>query len=94
MKSKNVFAEGFTPNCSQEVFVINKIKDTVPMTYVITDLIVKKSLKLFVLNNSKRLIEKIRIRKVIKRKGNELFVKCKCYDNSSFICWIDKSDLI
>ena len=34
-KYKNIFAKGYTPNWSQEVFVINKIKNTVPWTYAI-----------------------------------------------------------
>ena len=29
-KHKNIFAKGYTPNWSEEVFVINKIKNTVP----------------------------------------------------------------
>ena len=29
-KYKNIFAKGYTPNWSEEVFVINKIKNTVP----------------------------------------------------------------
>ena len=37
-KYKNIFAEGYTPNWSEEVFVINKIKNSVPWTYVINDL--------------------------------------------------------
>ena len=37
-KYKNVFAKGYTPNWSEEVFVISKIKNTVPWTYVINDL--------------------------------------------------------
>ena len=32
-KFKNIFAEGYTPNWSKEIFVINKINDTVPCTY-------------------------------------------------------------
>ena len=27
---KNIFAKGYTPNCSEEVFVIKKVKNTVP----------------------------------------------------------------
>ena len=34
-KYKNVFAEGYTSNWSKEVFVIKKVKNTVPLTYVI-----------------------------------------------------------
>ena len=37
-KYKNIFAKGYTPNWSEEVFVIKKIKNTVPGTYVIDDL--------------------------------------------------------
>ena len=37
-KYKNIFAKGYTPNSSEEVFVISKIKNTVLWTYVITDL--------------------------------------------------------
>ena len=31
-KYKNIFAKGYAPNWSKEVFVINKIKITVPWT--------------------------------------------------------------
>ena len=34
-KYKNIFAKGYTPNWSEDIFVISKIKNTVPWTYVI-----------------------------------------------------------
>ena len=37
-KYKNIFSKGYTPNWSEEFFVINKIKNTVPWTYVTDDL--------------------------------------------------------
>ena len=37
-KYKNIFAKGYTPNQSEEVFVIKRVKNTVPQTYVINDL--------------------------------------------------------
>ena len=37
-KYKNIFAKGCTPNWSEEVFVFNKIKNTIPWTYAISDL--------------------------------------------------------
>ena len=37
-KYKNVFAKRYTPNWSEEVFVVSKIKSTVPWTYAINDL--------------------------------------------------------
>ena len=36
-KYKNIFAKGYTPNWSK-VFVIKEVKNTVPWTYVISDL--------------------------------------------------------
>ena len=37
-KYKNIFAKGYTPNWSEEVFMIKEVKNTVPWTYVINDL--------------------------------------------------------
>ena len=34
-KYKNIFAKGYTPNWSEEVFVIKNFKNRVPWTYVI-----------------------------------------------------------
>ena len=61
-----------------------------PWTYVINDLnkeeIIKKELQ-------KIKQEKFRIEKVIKEKGDKLYVKWKGYDNS-FNSWIDKKDIL
>ena len=35
---KNVFAKGYTPNWSEEAFVIKEVKNTFPWTYFISDL--------------------------------------------------------
>ena len=37
-KYKNIFAKGYTSNWSRAVFVIKKVKNTVPWTYVIDDM--------------------------------------------------------
>ena len=37
-KFKNVFAKGYTPNWSQEIFIVKKIKNTVPWTYCALDI--------------------------------------------------------
>ena len=37
-KYKNIFAKGYMPNWFEEVFVVSKIKNKVPWTYVINDL--------------------------------------------------------
>ena len=35
---KYIFAKGYTPNWSREIFIINEINDTVPYTYNLKDL--------------------------------------------------------
>ena len=57
-KYKNIFAKGYTPNWSEEVFVIKKVKNTVPWTYVINDLMVMTLLEHSMKKNYKRLINK------------------------------------
>ena len=37
-KHKNIFAKKYFPNWNEEIFVVKKIKNTVPWTYVISDL--------------------------------------------------------
>ena len=37
-KYKNIFAKGYTPNWSEEVFVISKTKNKIPWAYVMNDL--------------------------------------------------------
>ena len=37
-KFKNIFAKGYTPHWSKEIFIVDKINDTGPYTYNIKDL--------------------------------------------------------
>ena len=37
-KLKNIFAKRYTPNWRREIFIVNKINDTVPYTYNLKDL--------------------------------------------------------
>ena len=93
-KYKNIFAKGYTPNWSEEVFVSKKVKNTVPWTDVINDLNGEEITGTFYEKElQKTNQEELRIEKVIKRKGDKIYVKSKGYDNS-FNSWIDKKDLI
>ena len=93
-KYKNIFTKEYSPNSSEEILVISKIKNTVPWIYVINDLNGEKNIRTFYSKELQKTNQKeFRIEKVIKRKGNKLYVKCKRYDNS-FNSWIDKSDLM
>ena len=93
-KYKDIFAKGDTPNWSEEFFVAKKIKNTVPWTYVISDLNGEEIIGRFYEREFEKTNQKeFRIEKVIKKKGNKLYVKWKGY-NSSFNSWIDKNDII
>ena len=88
-KYKNNFAKNYTPNWSEEVFVIKKIKNTVPWTYVIDDLNGAEITGTFYEKELQKIDQQeFRIEKVIKKKGDKLYVKWKGYDNS-FNSWID-----
>ena len=90
---KNIFAKGYTPNWSEEVFVVNKIKNTIPWTYVISDLNGEEVTGRFYERElQKTSQEKSRIEQVIKRKGDKLYVKWKGYNNS-FNSWINEKGL-
>ena len=93
-KYKNIFAKGYMPNWSEEVFVIKKVKNTVPWTYVINDLNGEEIIRTFYEKElQKANQEKLRTEKVIKRKGNKIYVKWNGYNNL-FNSWIDKASLV
>ena len=54
LKYKNIFAKGYTPNWSEEVFVIKKTKNTAPWTYVTDDLNGEEIIGIFMKKNCKR----------------------------------------
>ena len=93
-KYKNVFAKGYTPNLSEKIFMVKKVKNTVPWTYIISELNREEIVGTFYENElSKPNQKEFRIEKVIKRKKDKLYVKWKDYD-SSFNSWIDKKDRV
>ena len=93
-KYKNIFAKGYMTNWSEKIFVIRKIKNTVPWTYVINDLNGEEIFGTFYeqeLQGTRQ--NEYRIENVIKKKVDKLYVKWKGY-NSSFNSWIDKKDIV
>ena len=93
-KYKSIFPKGYTPNWSEEVFVMKKVKNRVPWTYVINDLNGEEIIWTFYEKElQKANQQEFRIEKVIKRHVDKLYVKWKGYDNS-FNSWIDKKDLV
>ena len=93
-KFKNIFAKGYSPNWSEQVFVVKKIKNTVPWTYIISDLNDEEIAGSFYEKELQKTNQKeFRIEKVIKNKGDKLYVKRKGYNNP-FNSWVDKKDLL
>ena len=77
-KYKNIFAKGYTPNSSEEVFVIEKVKNTIPWTYVINDLNGAEITGTFYEKElQKTNQEEFRIEKVIKGKGDKYMLNGK-----------------
>ena len=63
-------------------------------TYVIGDLNAEEIVGTFYKKELQKTNKKnFRVEKVIKRKGDKLYVKWKEYDNS-FNSWIDKKDIV
>ena len=89
-KYKNTFSKRFLPNWSEEIFIINKVKNTVSWTYFINDLKGEEIKGSFYEKELQKTNQKeFRIEKMIKKKRNKLYVKWKGYDNS-FNSWINK----
>ena len=88
-KYKNIVATGYMPNW----FVTKKVKNTVPWTYVINDLNGEEIIETFYEKEQQKTNQQeFMIEKVIKKKGDKLYVKWKGY-NSSFNSQIDKNDI-
>ena len=79
---------------SEEIFVVSKIKNTVPWTYVINDLNGKEIIGTFYekeLQGTSQ--QEFRIEKVMRRRDDKLYVKWKGCD-STFNRWTDKKDIV
>ena len=73
--------------------MIEKVENTVPWTYVISDLKKEGTVVNFYKKELQKANQKdFRIEKVRKRKGNKLYIKWEVYD--LFNSWIDKKDLV
>ena len=74
--------------------MIKEVKNAVPWTYVIIDLNGEEIIGTFYEKElEKTNQQEFRIKKMIKKKGDKLYVKWNGYD-SSFNSWIDKKSLI
>ena len=92
-KYKNIFVKGYTLNWLEEVILIKDVKNTVPWAYVINDLNGEEIVGTDQTESQKTNQKEFRTEKLIKIKGNKLYVKWRgC--NISFNSWIDGKDSI
>jgi len=93
-KKKELFEKGFTPNCTEEVFTVSKIRKTNPVTYKITDLNDKEIQGTFYEQEFQMTSQEVyRIEKIVKKDKTRSLVKWKGYPES-FNSWVDNKDLI
>ena len=93
LSTKLILLNGYFPNWFEEIFVIKKVKNTVLWTYVINDLNNEEIIGSFYEKQLQKTNQKeFRIEKILKRKGDKLYVKWKGYDNS-FNSRINKKDI-
>ena len=78
-KYENIFVNSYIRNWSIEVFVIKKVKNTVPWTYVISDLNGEEIVGTYENKLQKTNQKEFRVEKVIKIKDDKLHVKWKGY---------------
>ena len=93
---RRVFDKGYTPNWTEEVFVVNKVMLTKPVTYKIVDLLgeeIEGSFYEKELQKAKQ--QTFRIEKVIRRdnKKKKALVKWKGYSDK-FNSWVSFKDLV
>ena len=82
-KYKNSFAKFYILNQSEEVFMVKNVKNSVPCTYVISDLNGQQIVGTFYEKELQKTNQnEVRVEKVIKRKGDQIYVKQKGYNNS------------
>ena len=93
-QNKNFFAKGYTPYWTEKSFVIKKVKNTVPWTYIIHYFNGDETVGTFHEKELEKTNQKeFTIEKVIIREGDKVYVKWKGYDNL-FKSWIDKKGIV
>lgn len=93
-KYKHIFEKGYTPNWTTEIFTIKHVMPTNPITYKLDDYQGNSIEGGFYTQE----IAKVKysdvylIEKVLRKRGNEIYVKWLGFDNSHN-SWINKTDI-
>ena len=98
IKKKRTFEKGFTPNWTEELFIVSEVRATKPITYKIKDLKGEEIKGTFYQQELQKTRQEIyRIEKVLKKRRTrngtrEVYVKWKGL-NCDFNSWIPESDI-
>ncbi|GFT84276.1 chromo domain-containing protein [Trichonephila clavipes] len=93
-KYKTKFQRGYDPTFTEEIFTISDVLKTDPINYRIKDLNGKEIKGTFYEQELVRYDKKVyKIEKILKKKGNRLFVKWLGYSDD-FNSWIDQSHIL
>ena len=93
-KFKNVLEKGYTPNWTTEIFTVSQIKNTEPTTHFLKDYQNKRISGSFYDQELAKVknLDIYLIEKVLKKRGNEPYVKCLGFDKSHN-SWINKNNV-
>lgn len=94
-KYKSLFEKGYTPSWSTEIFLVKKVAPTEPITYHLSDLNgneIKGCFYEYELQKTKN-TDIYLVEKIIRRKGNKVFVKWLGFDDSHS-SWINANDVL
>lgn len=94
-KNRHIFEKGYTPNWTTEIFKIRKVQKTNPVTYLLKDYQndpIKGGFYEVELQKAKY-PDTYLIEKVIRKKGNQLYVKWLGFD-TTHNSWIPETDML
>lgn len=94
-KYKHVFAKGYLPNWTNEIFIVHRVQPTFPETYILKDS--KGNILQGGFYGHEMLKSKVGnvylVEKVLKQRGNKILVRWLGFDTSEDT-WINKKDLL
>ena len=94
-KYKGIFRKGYEPNWSTEIFQVDHVHPTEPVTYTLRD----NTGSIISGGFYEHELQKVKykdvylVEKVVKKKGNQLLVKWLGFDEK-FNSWINKKDFV
>jgi transposase InsO family protein len=94
-RARHVFTKSYLPNFTTEIFRVRKVQRTVPHSYLLEDMAGRPILGTFYAPELQKttLIDDYLVEKVIRRRGDMLYVKWLGFDHTHN-SWISKKDVL